>query len=87
MERKAYIGDDILDRVAKALNIPADAIKNFSDEAAVNVIANTFKEVAFLACHQPTFNQMDKLMEMMERLLKAEQEKNVLLEKMLADKK
>ena len=90
LEKKAQISDDILKRVAKALNIPVDAIKNFNDEAAVNVIANTIRESSFLACyycHQPTFNQIDKLVEMMERLLKVEQDKNALLEKMLTEKK
>ena len=90
LEKKAQISDDILKRVAKALNIPVDAIKNFNDEAAVNVISNTIRDSSFLACyhcHQPTFNQIDKLVEMMERLLKVEQEKSALLEKMLAEKK
>ncbi|MDR0232387.1 MAG: helix-turn-helix transcriptional regulator [Dysgonamonadaceae bacterium] len=87
LEKKAQLSDDILEKVAKVLNIPVDAIKNFNEETAVNVIANTFNEASFFACHQTTFNQMDKLTEMMERLLKTEQEKNTLLEKMLAEKK
>ena len=86
LEKKARISDDILEKVAKVLKIPSDAIKNFNEEATVNVIANTFNETSFFACHQTTFNQIDKL-EMMERLLKVEQEKNALLEKMLAEKK
>ena len=87
LEKKAQLSDDILDKVAKVLKIPVDAIKNFNDETAVNIIANTFNETSFLAYHQTNYNQMDKLTEMMERLLKAEQEKNALLEKMLAEKK
>ena len=85
LEKKALISDDIMERVAKVLNIPADAIKNFNDEAAVNIIASTFNASALL-CHQPTINQIDNLMKMMERLLKTEQEKNALLEKLLMEK-
>lgn len=90
LEKKAQLNDDVLEKIAKALKIPVDAIKNFNDEATVNVIANTIRESSFLACyycHQPTFNQMDKIIEMMERLLKVEQEKNALLEKMLTERK
>ena len=93
LEKKAQINDDILEKVANVLKIPVDAIKNFNDEAAVNVIANTFNDVfhdnsSFIIGYQPTVNnQIDKIVEMMERLLKTEQEKNVLLEKLLVEKK
>ncbi|GHT02536.1 transcriptional regulator [Bacteroidia bacterium] len=92
LEKKAQLSDEILEKVAKVLNVPVDVIKNFNDETAVNVIANTFNDVfhdnsSFIIGYQPTINQIDKLTEMIERLLKAEQEKNVLLEKMLAEKK
>ena len=86
LEKKAQINDDTLEKVAKVLKIPVNAIKNFSEEAAINIIASTFNESAIL-CYQPTINQIDKLTEMMERLLKADQEKNVLLEKLLSEKK
>ena len=93
LEKKAQISDDMLEKVAGVLKIPVDAIKNFNEEAAVNVIANTFNDVfhdnsSFIIGYQPTVNnQMDKLLEVMERLLKTEQEKNLLLEKLLAEKK
>jgi len=91
LEKKAQISDDILEKVAEVLKVPVNAIKNFNDEAAINIIANTFNDVfhdnsSFIS-YQPTVNQIDKLTEMMERLLRAEQEKNILLEKMLADRK
>lgn len=86
LEKKALLGDDVLAKVAKVMNIPVEAIKNFNDESAVNIIANTFNEISFLACQKPIVNQIDKLMEVMERLLKSEQEKNLLLEKLLAGK-
>ena len=85
LEKKVWLNDDVLEKIAKVLKVPADAIKNFNEETAVNIIANTFNTSALL-CHHPTINQVDKLTEMMERLLKAEQEKNALLEKLLAGK-
>ena len=89
-EGRAQLGDDVLTRVAKILNIPVDAIKNFNEEKAVNIIANTFNDgfhdnASFIS-YQPTFNQVDKLLDLMERLLNAQQEKNALLEKILAEK-
>jgi transcriptional regulator with XRE-family HTH domain len=86
LEKKAQLSDEILEKIAKILKVPVEAIKNFNDESAVNIIAQTIKESALL-CYQPTINQIDKLTEMIERLLKAEQEKNALLEKMLAERK
>ena len=70
------------------LKVPVEVIKNFNDEAAVNIIANTFNEQSVWSyyLYQPVFNQMDKIIETMECLLKNEQEKNVLLEKLLAEK-
>jgi transcriptional regulator with XRE-family HTH domain len=85
LEKKAQLSDEILEKVAKVLKVPVEAVKNFNDESAVNIIAQTIKESALL-CYQPTINQIDKLTELIERLLKAEQEKNALLEKMLAEK-
>ena len=91
LEKKAVISDEILERVAKVLNIPVDAIKNFNDEIAVNVISNTFNDTfhdhsSFVIGNQSNVNQIDKLIETLERLLKAEQEKNALLEKLLEEK-
>ena len=91
LEKKAQISDDILEKAAGVLKIPVDAIKNFNDEATINIIANTINDglhdnSSFFS-YQPTINQIDKLLEVMERLLKTEQDKNLLLEKLLADKK
>ena len=86
LEKKQFLNDGILEKVSKVLKVPVDAIKNFNDEAVVNVIANTFNDVAFFSCHQPIFNQIDKFIDIFERLLKIEQEKNALFEKMLKEK-
>ena len=84
LEKKPFLNDDILEKVSKVLKVPVDAIKSFNDEAVVNVIANTFNDSSVYC--QPVFNQIDKFMDLFERLLKVEQEKNALLEKMLVEK-
>jgi len=69
-----------------------------SEEAVYNIIANTFTDFkdnasAVTNMMYPTFNPIDKIVELYnekielyERMLKAEQEKNALLEKLLNEK-
>jgi len=84
LEKKQFLNDDILEKVSKVLKVPIDAIKTFNDEAVVNIIANTFNDSS--VCYQPIFNQIDKFVDLFERLLKIEQEKNALFEKILKEK-
>lgn len=90
LEKKKQLSDEILDRVAKVLKISVETIKNFNDEATVNIIANSYRDVfrdnSSIISYQPTINQSDKHVEILERLLKAEQEKNALLENLLRRK-
>jgi transcriptional regulator with XRE-family HTH domain len=88
LEQKEQIEDEILDRVSKVLNIPLDAIKNLSDEATTNYI-NTFYDNqgnGFFA-NNVTFNPIDKIVDLYERLLAAEKDKVAMLEKLLEGKK
>jgi transcriptional regulator with XRE-family HTH domain len=43
LEQKEKIDSDILEQVAAILKIPAEAIRNFDEEQAVNIISNTFQ--------------------------------------------
>jgi transcriptional regulator with XRE-family HTH domain len=87
MEQSETIEDEVLDKVAKVLGVPADAIKNFSEEAMINIIANTFTHSTVNGINYfPTFNPIDKIVALydekvalLERLLQAEKEKNELL--------
>jgi len=88
LEQKETIEQDILDQVAKILQVPADAIKNFNEETAISIISNTYNDHS--ASVQYNFNPMDRWVEALEenkklyeRLLKAEQDKNELLQKLL----
>lgn len=96
LETKEEIDAETMELIAKTLKVPVDAIKNFNEEAAVNIIANTFQDesVAYAYNYKCTFNPLDKYIETVEKneklyeaLLKSEREKIALLEKMLSTKK
>ncbi|SBW02716.1 helix-turn-helix domain-containing protein [uncultured Dysgonomonas sp.] len=87
-ESTPQLDDETLDKIAAALNISVDAIKNFSEDAAINFVANTFHDSTVAnTYHQCSFNPLDKVIELYERMLKAEQEKVQLLQEVLKDKK
>ena len=83
LEQKKIIDNDTLEKISQVLGIPVEVIKNFDEVSAVNIIANTFNDSASSFVYKPTFNPTDKIVELYERLLKVEQEKNALLEKQL----
>ncbi len=87
IEQKDILEDDLLNNIAKALNVSVEAIKNFSEDAALNVV-NTFNDQSQNHLnYQCSFNPLDKVIELYERMLKAEQEKVNILEQMLKNKK
>ena len=80
LEQKEVIDDETLNKVAGVLNIPVEAIKNMTDEAAINIVATTFSSHDTSTLHAvnyfPTFNPIDKIVELYERLLEAERVKD-----------
>ena len=72
LEGKETIEPPILEEVAKALKVPVDAIKNFDEEKAINIFSNTFQDSSILNGYnfQPTFNPIDKVVELYERMIK-----------------
>ncbi|HEV8285199.1 MAG TPA: helix-turn-helix transcriptional regulator [Chitinophagaceae bacterium] len=90
LEQKEALDKDMLEKVAAALKVPADTIKNFNEEAAINIISTTFHshDNSTSIAYQSTlnFNPIDKMVELYEELLKSEREKITLLEKMLNKK-
>ncbi len=83
LEQSEEIEDSTLEKVAKVLGVSAEAIKEYSDEAVFNIISNTFNNtssdnstlIASSLNYQPTFNTVDKIVELYERLLASEREK------------
>lgn len=96
LEQKEVIDQEILDKVAEILKVPAEAIKTFDEEKMINVISNnTYQDSA--ATIQYNVNPVDKWFEALEenkqlteenkklyeRLLQSEREKVELLQKVL----
>lgn len=84
LEAKESIEAAILDDVAKALKVPVEAIQNFTEEAAFNIIGNTYNDQASSVFYN--FNPMDKIIELYDKLLKEKDEKIALLEKIVEKK-
>jgi transcriptional regulator with XRE-family HTH domain len=89
IESSEIVEDEKLDLIAKELGVTKEAIKNFSEENVINYF-NTFNEPDFSNSHgafaqiqQSTFNPLDKVVELYERLVQAEKDKVTYLEKLL----
>lgn len=92
LESQEELDETTLTKVAKALKIPIEAIKNFNDEAVFNIVANTFTDFkdnasASAMNYYPSFNPIDKIVELYDKLLQSEKEKVAMLQEVLRDKK
>ncbi|WP_295811756.1 helix-turn-helix transcriptional regulator [uncultured Apibacter sp.] len=92
-ESKETLDDKVLEKIAGFLKVPTEAIKNFDEEQAVNIIANTysfqdFKDNAVASGfnYQPSFNPVDKMVELYERMLQQQKEMIDKLEKLIEKK-
>ncbi|WP_407478545.1 helix-turn-helix domain-containing protein [Elizabethkingia meningoseptica] len=90
LEQKDTVEKDILEQVAKILNVPTEAIENFDEEQAVNIISNTFTSNDTSTLNainiQPTFNPLDKMVELYERMLQQQKEMIEKLERLIERK-
>jgi transcriptional regulator with XRE-family HTH domain len=76
LERSETIDEDTLKKVAEVLGVSPEAIKNFSEEALVFHIQNMHDQATAYAYNfQCTYNPLDKVVELYERLLESEKEK------------
>ena len=90
LEQKKEIEEDILEKIAKILKIPVNAIKNLSDEGVINIISNTLHDndnASVNYCHFSTFNPVEKIVELYERILQEKNEKIALYEQMTKEMK
>ena len=79
-EKKEKLEQEILDKIALALDIPVEAITEMEEGSAINIISSTLNDSAIASImHQPTFNPIDKVIELYN-------EKNALYERMLKEK-
>ncbi len=81
LEQKETIDAALLQQIATALKIPAEAIQNFDEDAAINIIANTItnNDNGAVVNNYPTFHPIDKIIQLHE-------EKIALYERMLKEK-
>ncbi|KAF2331132.1 helix-turn-helix domain-containing protein [Flavobacterium ginsenosidimutans] len=93
IEGSESVDEEKLKKIAQALGVPVEVIRNFSEEAVFNIMGNTYDNGSSSVNHGCTFNPLDKLIESYEenkklyqQLIQAEKEKVALLEKLL-DKK
>jgi transcriptional regulator with XRE-family HTH domain len=91
IENSETIDEGKLVEIAKALGVSVEAIKNFSEEAVFNVIGNTINNHDNASMnsniqYQPTFNPLDKVVELYERLVQVEKDKVEYLEELLKKK-
>lgn len=81
LEQKDVIEDHLLKKISGVLNIPVDAFKNFDEEHAVNIIANTFNDTQGLINYSPIFNNNP-----IDKLIQLHEDKIALYERMLKEK-
>ena len=81
LEQKETIDATLLKQVSAALKIPAEAIENFDEEQAINIISNTFHDTKGLINYNPTFNNNP-----IDKIIQLHEEKIALYERMLKEK-
>ena len=96
-EKKDKLEQDILDKIAKALDIPVEAITELEQGTAINIFSGSFsdfKDNSAVFNSFPTFNPIDKVVELYdekialyERMLKDKEEAISLLHDVLKEKK
>lgn len=87
LEQKEEVEIEILKNVASVLKVPVEAIENFDEEQAINVISSTFNDYSAIINNNPVFNPIEKIMELFERLLASEKEKMELMKEIIGKMK
>ncbi len=92
-EQKKVIEDDVIEKIAKALNISSEFIKEMEEDPVTiiiensNIENNTGAAGYYIAGDNINNNPMEKIAGLFEKLLQAEQKKIELLEKLLKERK
>jgi transcriptional regulator with XRE-family HTH domain len=75
IEQSEQVEDSTLEKIAAVLGLSAEAIKNFSEEALINNINSSHDNSTLNVNNHCSFNPLDKVVELYERLLASEREK------------
>jgi transcriptional regulator with XRE-family HTH domain len=91
LEQKETIELPLLKQISNAMKVPVEAFQNFDDEQAINIINNTFHDfkdnaIASALNYQCSFNPIDKMIELYERMLQQQKEMIERLEKLIKEK-
>ncbi len=90
IEQKETIDAALLQQIADILKLPVEAIQNFDEEQAVNIISNTFNEKSFENAFANNctfnFNPIEKMIELYERMLQQQREMIEKLERLIEQK-
>ena len=90
MEQSEQVDDEKLEQIASALGVTPEIIKNFNEDAEINLINNIcnnqFDNYSTAMVYQQTLNPIEKVTELYERLLETERSKVKLLEELLKSK-
>ncbi|OXA83291.1 helix-turn-helix domain-containing protein [Flavobacterium hercynium] len=89
IENSETVDEKKLIEIAKILEVSVETIKNFSEEAVLNIIGNTYHDNGIVNAglnYNCNFNPLDKVLELYERLVQAEKDKVTYLEKLLNGK-
>ncbi|MEB2781475.1 hypothetical protein U3A58_13825 [Algoriphagus sp. C2-6-M1] len=81
LEQKEEVEEELLRQVAEILKVPAEAIKNFDEEKAINIISNSFEN-----CNQPASIFYNSSINPVDQIIKIHEEKITLYERMLKEK-
>ncbi len=93
LEQKETIDTPLLQQISAILKIPVEAFQNFDEEQAINVISNTINNNDTATMnnpavfnYQPSFNPIEKMVELYERMLQQQKEMIEKLEKLIEGK-
>jgi transcriptional regulator with XRE-family HTH domain len=86
LEQKEIIDNEILEKIAKTMNIPSEVIKNFNEDGVINIISSTLHDNSGSVMYNPTINTFEKVVELYEKLIATKDEQITLLQKMLETK-
>lgn len=86
-ENKEKLEPEVIAKIAKALDIPTEAITEVNEGTCINIFSGTWNDNSLGNCVNQYVNSLDKVVELYERLLKSEQEKVTILQEIVKDKK
>ncbi len=92
LEQKETVDPAILQHVATVLKFPVELFSTFNEDQPVNIVGNTFTDSfndsknAFASYNNCTFNPIDKMVELYERMIQQQREMIEKLERLIEKK-